>query len=315
MKLLLIGIGGLCLLAGLLEGVLRAGFGFGRPPLYVADDTMGYRLAPSQRTRRFGNLIEINEYSMRAGAIAPKPDPGTFRLLLLGDSLANGNWWTDQSEILSVKMAATLQAQLPARYAQVEPLNASANSWGPRNQLAYLERYGLFESSVLVLLLNTDDFFGTQPTPVQVGRDPNYPNRLPVLAIAEVLTKVLGKSPQIPELAAIQAADEDRVGANLSAIAGIYQRAIAADVPFVLVLSPLKRELPGPRDYELVARGRLQDWTDAHGVTYLDLLSEFQQTPEREGLYRDHIHLSPRGNDLVSERVASAIAANSISPR
>ncbi|MGB5913688.1 MAG: SGNH/GDSL hydrolase family protein, partial [Phormidesmis sp.] len=104
MKLLLVSgslIGALLVILLLAELVLRFGFGFGRPPLYVADDTMGYRLAPNQKVKRLGNRIWINQYSMRAGAIAPTPDPNTLRLFLLGDSLANGNWWTDQDDILS----------------------------------------------------------------------------------------------------------------------------------------------------------------------------------------------------------------------
>ncbi|MEO0888500.1 MAG: SGNH/GDSL hydrolase family protein, partial [Cyanobacteria bacterium J06648_10] len=177
---------------------------FGRPPLYVADKTMGYRLAPNQRVRRLGNRIHINEYSMRAGAIASKPSPNTFRLFLLGDSLANGNWWTDQDDILSVLIADALRPNLPAGYSNIEALNASANSWGPRNELAYLERYGTFESSTVVLLLNTDDLFGTQPTALQVGRDRSYPDRNFPLAIVEILSRLFQKNQPIPGLKEIQ---------------------------------------------------------------------------------------------------------------
>ena len=112
---------------------------------------------------------------MRAEAIAPVPNPHTLRLLLLGDSLANGNWWTDQPDILSARIAHYLQPSLPSGYHQVEALNVSANSWGPRNQLAYLDRYGMFGACLVVLLLNTDDLFGTQPTSLQVGRDSQLP--------------------------------------------------------------------------------------------------------------------------------------------
>jgi len=308
MKLwILIALGGL-LLGLLAELVLKAGFGFGQPPLYVADEAMGYRLAPNQRVRRFGNRIEINEYSMRSGAIAPTPTPNTFRLFLLGDSLANGNWWTDQPDILSARIAHHTQPLLSDEYQQVEALNASANSWGPRNELAYLQRYGTFDSAVLVLLLNTDDLFGTQPTSLQVGRDRSYPNRQPSSAIAEVLSRLSKKNPPIPGLREIQEEGGDRVGKNLTAIEGIYQTVQAADTQFLLVLSPLKREIPGPRDYEIVARQRLQDWATQNDITYLDLLSDFQQHPNSDSLYRDHIHLSPTGNEQVAQTIANAIS-------
>ncbi len=310
MKLVIV-LGGLLatllIAALLLEGVLRFGFGFSRPPLYIADDAMGYRLAPNQRIRRLGNRIHINEYSMRAEAIAPTPAPQTLRLFLLGDSLANGNWWTDQDDILSVQIAQALQPTLPQPYSQVEPLNASANSWGPRNELAYLQRYGTFGATVVVLLLNTDDLFGTAPTSLQVGRDRNYPSQNFPSAIAEVLSRLTHKNQPIPGLKEIQSEGGDRVGKNLTAINGIYQQTTAEGSIFLLVLSPLKRELPGPRDYELIARQRLQDWATENNVLYIDLLPTFQQHENTASLYRDHIHLSPFGNELVSRIVAEKI--------
>lgn len=299
---------GLSLLAAVVfvEIALRIGFGFGNPPLYVADEEIGYLLAPNQQVRRFGNRIVINEHSMRSEAIAPRPASGTLRVLLLGDSLANGNWWTDQSNILSARIADYLQPAVPAGYDQVEAVNVSANSWGPRNQLAYLERYGTFGSNVLVLLLNTDDLFGTQPTSLQVGRDRNYPNRKPPFAIAELWSRWQKPSP-VPGLKQIQDETGDRVGKNLTAIDGIYQKVRTDGGQFILVLSPLKRELPGPKDYELVARQRLKDWANETAVPYLDLLEPYRQQPDPARLYRDHIHLSPAGNDLVGSAIAQSI--------
>lgn len=288
----------------LLELVLRFGFGFGNPPLYAGDDRIGYLLAPNQQLRRFGNRIRINQYAMRADPIEPTPQPETFRLLLLGDSLANGNWWTDQSDILSARIQHYLKP--PAGYQKVEALNASANSWGPRNELAYLERYGTFDAHVIVLLLNTDDLFGTQPTPLQVGRDRSYPDRKPISAMAEIISYALKKNQTIPGLEEIQKEGGDRVGKNLDAIAGIHQ--LVRDRQFVLVLSPLKRELPGPRDYEIAARQRLTDWAQANEVTYIDLLETYRAHEHSDSLYRDHIHLSPAGNELVAEIIAAAIA-------
>jgi len=168
----------------ILELLLRSLVGFGNPLIYIKDPDIGYLLAPSQRTRRFGNLIAINEYSMRSPSITVTRPESTLRILILGDSVANGAWWTDQQQTIS----ALLETQLvqegrrqeaearrqkaggrrqeaegrrqkaggdtdeknsppgdenlylrvppsprpPVSY-QVEVLNASANSWGPRN--------------------------------------------------------------------------------------------------------------------------------------------------------------------------------------
>ena len=306
MKFLIL-ISGLIGVLILIEIALRLGFGFGNPPLYVADEQIGYLLAPSQKVTRFGNRIEINAYSMRAGAVEAQIEPGTFRLFLLGDSLANGGWWTDQKNILSLRIAHHLESYLPAPYKTIEALNASANSWGPRNELAYLERYGSFNATVLVLLLNTDDLFGTQPTALQVGRDRSYPDKKPLLAILEVLDRYLKRGQTISGLKEIQQEGGDRVGKNIAAIEGIYQKAVDDGAGFILVLSPLKREILGSRDYELTARQRLKDWAATADVPYLDLLETYQKYPDPDALYRDHIHLSPQGNELVGEAIAQAI--------
>ena len=66
--------GGMLAALLLIELILRVGFGFGRPPLYMADEAMGYRLAPNQQVRRMGNRIVINEYSMRSPlGLLPRP--------------------------------------------------------------------------------------------------------------------------------------------------------------------------------------------------------------------------------------------------
>ncbi|BCL39321.1 hypothetical protein NSMS1_57680 [Nostoc sp. MS1] len=203
---------------------LRSLFGFGNPLIYIGDEQIGYLLAPNQHTRRFGNQIDINEYSMRSGSIAKIPAPATLRVLLLGDSIVNGGWWTDQKNTISSLLTASLSSSTHDNYQQVEVLNASANSWGPRNQLAYLQRFGNFQSQVVVLVINTDDLFATAPTSLPVGRDRNYPDKKPPLALIEVWQRYIQKSQPDPELAAVQKEAGDRVGINLVVCQGNFAK-------------------------------------------------------------------------------------------
>ncbi|MEO0540216.1 MAG: SGNH/GDSL hydrolase family protein [Cyanobacteria bacterium P01_A01_bin.105] len=304
----------------LVELGLRWGLGLGHPPLYQADAAIGYLLAPNQQLRRFGNRILINAYGMRNDDIQPQPAAGTLRVLLLGDSIVNGNWWTDQSETLSACLEQSIQGQLQTdlwpNHAAVEVLNVSANSWGPRNQQAYVERYGTFGAEVVVLVMNTDDLFSTPPTSLQVGQDPGYPDRNPPGAIAEIIQRKRRQGQSIPGLKAIQSETGDRVGRNLAAVAAIAQQVKAADGQMLLALTPLKREVlpPGPRDYEITARQRVDDWVAAQALPYLDFLGAFQAVDEPEALYRDHIHLSPLGNQLVKEQLRQAVQTEIASP-
>lgn len=286
MKIILAVILGLFVL---LEGSLRLILGLHNPLIYVSDPEIGYLLAPNQKVRRGGNQIKINEYSMRCDSVAEKRPDDLLRILLLGDSIANGAWWTDQKNTISALMESELGSN-------TQVLNASANSWGPRNQLAYLRRFGVFDAQILILLLNTDDLFAQAPTSLPVGRDRNYPAELPFLAITELITRVfLPSQPlQLPK------EEGDRLGFNLQAIQDINNYAIIEKTPLIIALTPLLRELnQQQRDYEKRSRERLKELIVTEQIIYLDFLPIFQKWEQPELLYRDHIHLSPEGNRLV----------------
>jgi hypothetical protein len=289
----------------IIEVGLRSLFGFGNPLIYIGDDKIGYLLAPNQRTRRFGNRIEINQYSMRSPPIEKTASPSTLRVLLLGDSIANGGWWTDQDNTISSLMMRSLNAVNNGKYQEIEVLNASANSWGPRNELAYLQRFGTFNAEAIVLLINTDDLFATTPTSLPVGRDRNYPDSKPALALVEVFERYVTKQKLIPELKAVQDEKGDRIAINLEAISKIQALTRENNCQFLLVMTPLLREIgkPGSRDYEIIARQRLKDFTEAQQITYIDFLPTFNAIKEPKAIYQDHIHFNLKGNQLLREKI------------
>ncbi|NEQ76749.1 MAG: SGNH/GDSL hydrolase family protein [Okeania sp. SIO2C9] len=304
MKILLI-ISALILgLLGILEIGLRVVVGLGNPLTYIADNQIGYLLRPNQNVSRFGNRIKINQYSMRSKPIEESKENTKFRIFLVGDSVANGNWWTDQNDIVSAIIENYLSEKL-GKDKIVEVLNASANSWGPRNELAYLEKFGLFNSQIVILLINTDDLFSKAPSSSVVGLDRNYPDKKPPSAIAELINRYFVKAPKVPEIQE----EGDRVGFNLVAIKKIHELANLNNAKFILAMTPLLREVgePGPRDYEIKTRKRLEEFTQAENILYLDLLPIFKSVSEPDSLYRDHIHLSPEGNLVISEVISKSI--------
>ncbi|OUC13286.1 MAG: lipolytic protein G-D-S-L family [Alkalinema sp. CACIAM 70d] len=331
MKLLLGAIALLLALIGI-EIFLRVRFGFGHPLIYLADPEMGYRLTPNQSVKRFGNVISINQYSMRSGEMTASRSPLTLRILLLGDSVANGGWWTDQSQTISTLLQSQLQVQLQVQlqapsdrssvfhqthFSTIEVFNASANSWSPRSEFAYLKRFGTFESQIIVLIINTDDLFATAPTNLVVGHDRNYPDRTPFLALEEVITRYVLPTPKIsPELQAIYAEGGDRVGRNLQAIEQIYHMTQQHQAQLLVILTPLLREIEtGPRNYEIEARQRLSQFLQAHTIAWIDCLPRFQAQPNPKSLYHDHIHLNPQGNQQVSDYIQQWIQQLQIPPQ
>jgi hypothetical protein len=154
-----------------------------------------------------------------------------------------------------------------------------------------------------VLLINTDDLFATAPTSLPVGRDRNYRDSKPPLALVEVLQRYVFKQKPIPEMKAVQEEAGDRVGFNLEAIGKIQALTRQSNSQFLLVMTPLHREIgePGSRDYEIKARQRLSDFTLGQQITYIDFLPIFNSNANPQSLYHDHIHLNLQGNQLVSK--------------
>lgn len=301
----------LALLFGLLiilELGLRFLLGFGNPLIYITDEEIGYRLAPNQRTRRFGNRIVINDYSMRSPTITPQRLTSSLRVMLLGDSVANGAWWIDQNQTISALMTTQLELSVGKHFKFVEVLNASAKSWGPRNELAYLKSFGTFEAQVVVLLINTDDLFAPAPTSAPVGSDRNYPNRKPLFALAELFQRYFLPAPVVIKMPVIKT-EADSVGHNLEAIRQIKILADTANAHFLLAMTPRLWEIGGlgSRDYEVKARMRLGEFIQVEQINYLDFLIKFKNIKTPEALYRDTIHLSPQGNHQVSAEITQAL--------
>jgi hypothetical protein len=169
------------------ELTLRFVFGLGDPPLSMFDPDMEYRFQPSQTVHRFGNLIHYNAYSQRADDFPEhKSDPNEIRVMVIGDSLINGGSQTDQSQTVT----AILQRRLSdALHRKVIVGNASASSWGPPNELAYVNKFGLFDADVVVYVFNDEDACDAMTFFPMVDVKPEYPSHKPLLALQEAWTR------------------------------------------------------------------------------------------------------------------------------
>ena len=293
----------------ILEVILRSRYGLGDPLLYKADDKVGYLIAPNQTVIRNGNTIRINRYSMRSDEISDRKIPGERRFFFIGDSVTNGGWWNPQDSIISERFKQHLQESHLEDISTITVLNASANSWSPRNELEYLRQFGLFDTDILILIINTDDLFGTVPNSLVVGREKNYLDRKPIGAIGELIERYrLSKLPPLSELQRIHNEEGDRVGKILEAIQAIHTLTLRNNVEFLMLMTPLLREVDGKsRDYERVARDRLDELAKKEGINYIDLLEPFKAKGNAKQLYHDNIHLNAMGNEEVSQIILKAL--------
>ncbi|MEM9881546.1 MAG: hypothetical protein AAF800_01360 [Planctomycetota bacterium] len=272
------------------EGVARWGLGLGDPPLSVADPQIEYLFKPG-RYERFGNTVYVNRHHMRS------PEADRFPVLMIGDSVLNGGSQTDQSELASSLLSESLGVPVG---------NVSAGSWGPQNQLAYAERFGLFGAEQVVLMWNSGDTADVPTFEPIVGVAPAFPGTRPPSALWEGVTRYLprylkrqktpaGPTPNpatpnpsdVPAPEALAAADE------------LIRRArdAGADVLIALHLEREESEAdhrPGYGVWQKLAADR------GVPVVTLDL---------PPSAYRDKIHPNAEGQRLIYEQLRPVIRA------
>ena len=170
------------------EALLRILWGFGHPLLVAGDPDIGYYFKAHQDISRFGNQVKINAFHQRNGTISPKLSQGMTRVMVVGDSVTFGGTLTDQNRTIT----AVLERGLTSHEADSwEVLNASAGSWGIGNALAYLERFGVFDSKLICLQIGSHDLLQGKSTQDVVGVHPAMPTRNPSSAITEVIFRYL----------------------------------------------------------------------------------------------------------------------------
>jgi len=158
--------------------------GLGDPPLYQADAVMEYLLQPSRTYYRFHNRFSVNRYSMRADDFPPqKSSSNELRVMVIGDSVVYGGVRVDQDDVDTELLKRNLRRQLGH---PVVVGNASAKSWGPPNELAYLQRYGTLDADVVILELSSHDYADAPTFVPVVGISADYPDKKPWLALADL---------------------------------------------------------------------------------------------------------------------------------
>lgn len=171
------------------ELLCRFAIGLGNPPLYQPDRQIEYLLQPSKTYYRFHNKFSVNRYGMRSDDFPPmKSSANEFRVLVVGDSIVYGGVRNDQKNIDTEILKRDLQHDL-ARPVVVG--NASAKSWGPPNELAYLQRYGTLDADVVILELSSHDYADAPTFVPVVGISADYPDKKPPLALVDLFETYL----------------------------------------------------------------------------------------------------------------------------
>ena len=293
----------------LLELGLRLIVGLGNPVLLQQDTVCGYMLKPNQHIYRFFMRTNTNQYGMRSAAVTPKKmSPESLRIMFLGDSITYGTTQVDQAEIFTELVRRSLVASTRR---QVEVLNASAGAWAISNELAYVKSRGLFDSDVLVVVINRGDLSQPFSTVQEVGGQVYFEK--PLFALGELLKRGLnalrsGVTPKVDAGIYVDSISPQVVQYNLKQLDEIHQLTSVHKVKLLVVYLPLRRDLKDGQAASLPSV--LAEWAERSTVKILDLTSAETSVPGDQLVTTDHAHFNALGNKLIAKPLSDYIARN-----
>lgn len=286
------------------EFVARFALGLGDPPLFQKDDTIEYVLKPGTY-HRFGHNIHINRWSQRSPEIeAKKSDPNEFRVLVIGDSVVNGGALLDDSQIATRLLEDMLRTQLVR---PVRVINISAGSWGPANQLAYLEKWGTFDADAAVVVWSSHDAWDV---PRFDGLRDDQPEQRPSLAVGELITRYALPRLRRSSAPATVPTDNDFDQAMQSAI-DLIAFARSRNLPLAIVLHETRGEIEGKAETDQsLDRGRrlLKDMVTTTGIPLSCTRTHLAPALAKgEVVFQDDIHPTASGQKLLAECLEQAV--------
>ncbi len=272
------------------EVVLRI-IGFGDPPVFHTHPDIEY-YAKEGSYRRYGNYMRINQFGMRGDPVEKRGEQ--LRVLLLGDSIVFGTYRVNQDELISSFLGPEL-ARLTER--KVEVLNAACWSWGPENQLAYLQKFGTFDADTAVWVLSSHDAYDV-PVP---GFNDTLPKQSPFLATVEVLELLEQKRFQGPTPTG------DPLKRSLSAVTRVVELLKSRQIPLLVVQHWSVQEL---RDGMHEGGQALKKHFDELGVPTFSLDSAMRQSMN-QGLepYQDRLHVEASGAEAIGVSIAMQLVS------
>jgi lysophospholipase L1-like esterase len=272
--------------------------GFGHPLLYKTS-VAGYEFVEGQTIIRLHKVTHINALGTRGPETTPLPAEGVYRILVLGDSVANGGAQINDDQTWPMQ----LQSALAKDGKFVEVINAAVGGWAVTNEAAWLAEHGILGAKLIVLEVNEKDL--DQPFAGQGLLDANvsFPSKNPSTALGELITRYilprlgLGGGSADPGSTATEFQPQN-TEAVLDAVEKIRILAKANGARLAILYWDLRRPAPVA---VVPARDRLLAFAAQHGIRVIR--PDLNKDRKGDRFFRDDIHPNVEGNTAVAEEL------------
>lgn len=270
----------------------------------VVDDPRGYDIRPNASA-------QINSLGMRGPERTATKPPMTFRVWVVGDSIAFGSGVNHIENFSAVLEKRLRKKRLGPR---IEVLNSGVAGYNTRQELCTIQlQRELYDPDLVVLTWCPND---VQVTPVIFKEGDDFRAYRPGASELLFGGKLFEHSALYRHVAAlwvgVSANDDGDLEDNFAALTEIGDTLEAAKVPLLVVLFPYLA--PGPERYPprlKALRDRAKETLAASNVPYIDLLEEWANRSFEElripNDRSDIVHPNAIGHEDVAARIEAWI--------
>jgi lysophospholipase L1-like esterase len=248
--------------------------------VFTPNPEWGYLMTPSQKVYAYGHPININGLGFRGPEVQAPQLRNSTRIVFIGDSVTYGGGRI-REEQLFCRVVASLAQRVGIN---VEVVNLSAPGWSPQNWWRYIDRCGLHEAGIVVLVLPECDLARPFATMATAG----HRARASPLRLGNIIFKtqeILKARHSMAKTNRVRLAQV--AAANAVAVKRLRER--VGPRPFLAVLIPSG----------FPAYGEFWPLFEAYLPQVLDLRVDLQDRT----WFLDEVHLNARGHQLVGERI------------
>lgn len=230
--------------------------------------------------------------------------PAGFRILSLGDSVANGGTQVNDDETYP----ALFGALLAKKKHNAEVVNVSAGGWSVLNEAAWLKLHGTLGARLVVLEVNDRDLDQSFVGPEILDQHPPFPSHRPLSDLGEILFRyALPRTGLVPSAADPGSTGGDFQGSHakvtLNAIGEIKNFVQNHGARLALLYWDARLPVSAPQQK---ARDALLAWTSTQEVTVIR--PQLNKSPLADKYFRDQIHPSVEGNRIVATMLENSLS-------